>query len=132
MSPELHWTDPVAALVAAVVMIGSFSCIPEPARHRFSAIFVAGAGAAYLSGGLGVWEFAFTALATLCAYRGLDSYRFVGLAWVMHVVWDVLHHLYGDPIVWCAPTSSAQCAIMDSIFAGWYVAGAPSVFGRTS
>jgi hypothetical protein len=35
---------------------------------------IGGAGAAYLSGGgFGVWEFAFTALVTFCAYKGLQS-----------------------------------------------------------
>lgn len=43
------------------------------------AIFVAGAGGAYLNGGLGVWEFPFAALMLYVAYRGLRSYAFIGV-----------------------------------------------------
>ena len=54
-----------SALGVAVVWIAAFSFLREPARHKLSAIMIAGAGAAYLSGGLGAWEFlgcaAFTA-----------------------------------------------------------------------
>jgi Family of unknown function (DUF6010) len=90
---------------------------------------IAGAGAAYLSGGLGVWEFAFTAVVTYCAYIGLNSYRFIGLGWLLHTGWDVMHHLYGNPIVPFVPTSSLGCAICDPIIAAWCFAGAPSVYG---
>jgi hypothetical protein len=121
----MHWSDPVSAILVAVVFILLCSLIPEPQRRNFNAIFVAGAGSAYLSGGLGAWEFGFTTLATLCAYQGLHSYRFIGLAWLMHTGWDVMHHLYGEPIVWCLPTSSLQCAVCDTVLAGWFLGGAP-------
>jgi Family of unknown function (DUF6010) len=56
------------------------SMVTEPARQRFNAIFVAGAGAAYLNGGLGAWEFVYIGIATLIAYKGLSCYRYIGLA----------------------------------------------------
>ena len=89
---------------------------------------VAGAGAAYLGGGLGVWEFPFCALITVLAYRGLKDYRFIAVAWLLHAAWDVAHHLYGNPIVPFAPTSSAGCAICDVALAAWYFLGAPSIY----
>jgi hypothetical protein len=49
----------------------------EPSRRNFNAIMIGGAGAAYSSDGFGVWEFVFTAIVTLCAYKGLQSYRFM-------------------------------------------------------
>lgn len=98
-------------------------------RANFNAVFVAGAGAAYLGGGFGVWEFAFTALVTYCAYRGLRSYAYIGVAWLLHTGWDVLHHLYGNPIVPFAADSSPGCAISDPVIALWFFAGAPSVYG---
>jgi hypothetical protein len=50
------------------------SLIRQPHRRRFNPIMVAGARAAYLSGdGFGLWELAFTIVATYCAYRGLQS-----------------------------------------------------------
>jgi hypothetical protein len=89
---------------------------------------LAGAGAAYLGGGLGAWEFGFCALMTFIAYRGLQDYRFVGAGWVLHTMWDVMHHLYGNPIVPFLAMSSAGCAICDLGLAVWYFAGAPSPY----
>ena len=89
---------------------------------------IAGAGAAYLSGGFGIWEFAFTAVVTYFAYRGLQSYNFIGIGWLYHTGWDVLHHLYGNPIVPFVPASSLGCAICDPVIAFWCFAGAPSVY----
>ncbi len=116
------------ALVVAIVFVFLVSLLKEPARQRFMAIFVAGAGSAYLNGGLGLWEFLFTAVATYVAYRGLESYRFIGAAWLLHTMWDVAHHFYGAPIVFFMPTSSAQCAITDALIALWFFRGAPSVY----
>ena len=92
------------------------------------AIMIGGAGAAYLNGGLGPWEFAFTAVVTYCAYKGLHSYHFIGIGWLLHSGWDVMHHLYGNPIVPFAPTSSLGCAICDPVIALWCFTGAPSVY----
>jgi hypothetical protein len=125
--PELHTFDFIVPILMALVLIVAVSFIREPARQRLMSVFVAGAGAAYLNGGLGLWEFAFTALVTVCAYRGLSSYGFIAAAWLLHTVWDVLHHLYGTPIVFFSPTSSAGCAITDVLIAVWCLLGAPSV-----
>ena len=126
--PEPTLLQIAAAPAIAVAFIAACSLIKEPSRRHFSAIVVAGAGAAYLSGGFGGWEFAFCALMTFVAFRGLGDYRFAGAGWILHTVWDVLHHLYGNPIVPFAPTSSLGCAICDPILAIWYFLGAPSVF----
>jgi|SRR5579859_2965963 len=120
--------DAAAATAVAIAFILLVSLLREPSRQRFMAIFVAGAGAAYLSGGLGAWEFAFTAVATYVAYRGLDSYRFVGIAWLMHSAWDVVHHVWGRPIIDFVPMSSAQCAFTDAVIALWFFAGAPRIY----
>jgi hypothetical protein len=98
----------------------------EEAVRAFQEL-TAGAGAAYLNGGFGKWEFAFTALVTYFAYRGLRSYNFIGIGWLLHTGWDVLHHLYGNPIVPFAPTSSLGCAICDPVIALWCFIGAPSI-----
>ncbi|MBB4699588.1 DUF6010 family protein [Sphaerisporangium siamense] len=104
------------------------SLIPEPNRRRFNAVMVAGAGAAYLSGGgLGGWEFAFTAAVTYCAYRGLESWTFIGVGWLLHTAWDVVHHLNGNPIIPFAFDSSLGCAICDPVIALWCLAGGPSL-----
>ena len=65
---------------------------------------------------------------TYCAYRGLRSYGFIGVGWLLHTGWDVLHHLYGNPIVPFVPDSSLGCAICDPVIALWCFAGGPSVY----
>jgi Family of unknown function (DUF6010) len=105
--------DVLGPVVVALIYISLCSLFREPNRRNFNAVFVAGAGAAYLSGGFGVLEFVFLAAVTYCAYRGLGSYNFIGAGWLLHTGWDVLHHLYGNPIVPFVPDSSLGCAICD-------------------
>ena len=95
---QIHLVDIVAPVVVATLFIVATSAFKEPQRRNFNAIMIAGAGAAYLNGGLGIWEFAFTAVVTYCAYKGLNSYGFIGLGWLLHTGWDVMHHLYGSPL----------------------------------
>ena len=118
----------ISPLLVAGVFILLCGLLREPGRRQFSAIFIAGAGAAYLSGGLGVWEFGFCAVMTFVAYRGRSDYRFIGAGWVLHTGWDIVHHLYGNAIVPFLPMSSAGCAICDLGLAAWYFAGAPSPY----
>ena len=125
--PDVHTPDIVGAIVIGVLFILASSLLKEPKRRQFMAIMIAGAGAAYLNGGLGVWEFVFTAVVTYCAYQGLSSYRFIGAGWLLHTGWDVIHHLYGNPIVPFVPASSFGCAICDLVIAAWCFAGAPAV-----
>ena len=120
----------VAPILVGVIYVSLCSLFKEPSRRHFNAIMVAGAGAAYLNGGFGIWEFAFTAVVTFCAYNGLRSYPFIGIAWLLHTGWDVLHHLYGNPIIPFAPMSSFGCAICDPVIAVWCFAGGPSLVKR--
>jgi len=117
----------VIPILVGFVYVSLCSLFREPSRISFNAIMIAGAGAAYLSGGFGVWEFAFTAVVTFCAYRGLRSYHFIGVGWLLHTAWDVLHHLYGNPIIPFVPTSSLGCAICDPVIAVWCFAGGRSL-----
>ena len=128
LARELQPMAWVGTAVVAVVFVFLMSLIPEPARQRFNAVFVAGAGAAYLNGGLGLWEFPFIGVAVVTAYLGLRSYLFIGVAWLLHTGWDVVHHLYGNPIWHWEPSSSIGCAKFDAVIAIWFLAGAPSVY----
>jgi Family of unknown function (DUF6010) len=121
----MSWLGPV---LIGLVYITLNSLFKEPARQKFNAVMVAGAGAAYLNGGFGPWEFAFTTVLTFCAYHGLRDYRFIGVGWLLHTCWDFAHYLYGNPIVPFVETSSFGCAICDPIIALWCFMGAPSVF----
>ena len=104
-------------VIVAFIYISLCSLFEEPNRRNFNAVMVAGAGAAYLNGGFGIWEFAFTVVVTYCAYKGLKSYNFIGVGWLLHIGWDVLHHLYGNPIVPFVADSSFGCAICDLVIA---------------
>jgi len=126
--PDIQIMDLVGPVPVAILYIAACSFFREPNRRNFNVIMIAGAGAAYLSGGFGKWEFAFTAIVTYFAYRGLRSYNFIGIGWLFHTGWDVLHHLYGNPIIPFAPTSSLGCAICDPVIAIWCFTGAPSAF----
>jgi len=120
--------DYVDALVGAVVFVLVMSLVKEPTRRNLNAIIVAGASSVYLSGGFGPWELVYPAIVTPVVYRGLRSHRFIGLAWLMHSCWDIVHHLWGNPIWPFMPTSSFGCMIFDALSAVWFLAGAPSIF----
>jgi uncharacterized protein DUF6010 len=118
----------VAPVFIGVLYAVLMSLIREPHRRRFNAVMVAGAGAAYLSGGgFGGWEMLYAAVATYVAYRGLDSWTYIGLGWLMHTCWDVLHYLKGHPILPFAHSSSLGCAICDPVIAVWCLRGGPSL-----
>ena len=131
--PALHLFDYVGPAVGAVVFVLIMSLVREPARRNYNALLVAGASSAYMSGGFGAWELPYTAVAGgVVAYLGLGSHRFIGVAWLMHSAWDLLHHLYGNPIWPFMPTSSFGCMIFDVLIATWFLAGAPSVYALAS
>jgi hypothetical protein len=131
LSPQsqipLTWPILLAPLLVAAALIFLISLFKEPGRRKFSAVLLAGAGAAYLSGGLGLAEFAFCVLITFLAYRGLDNYRYIAIGWVLHTCWDLTHHYHGNPIIIFDPTSSIGCAICDLGLAAYYAIGAPAI-----
>src|SRR5215475_950225 len=127
---EITWFYVLVPALNALAFIAIMSLVREPARQRFNAIFVAGAGAAYLNGGLGLWEFVYIGIATLIAYQGLSCYRYIGLAWFFHTGWDAIHHLYASPIWPWMPTSSAGCAAFDTVIGLWLFMNAPPVITR--
>ncbi|GAB3173596.1 DUF6010 family protein [Telluribacter humicola] len=126
--PEFTLVNALAAVLIAFVFIALMSLVKEPGRQKINAILIAGAGGVYWSGGLGIWEFMFGTVMLFVAYKGLQHYYFIGIGWLLHTIWDILHHFYGDPIVYLEPSSSAGCAVCDPILAIWFFFGAPSVW----
>ncbi|RPE44890.1 hypothetical protein EDD90_8147 [Streptomyces sp. Ag109_O5-1] len=119
----------IAPILIGLVYVLVMSLIREPHRRRFNAVMVAGAGAAYLSGGgLGGWEFVFTSVATYVACRGLDSWTFIGIGWLMHTTWDIVHDIKGSPLIPFFLDSSFGCAICDPVIALWCFLGGVSVW----
>jgi hypothetical protein len=74
-----------------------------------------------------MWEIAFAALMVFVAYRALTSYTFVGIGWLLHTCWDIVHHIKGAPILPELSHSSLGCAICDPVIALWAFGGGPSV-----
>ena len=128
--PALVPMDSIGPAMGAVLFVAIMSLVPHPTRRTFNAIFAAGAIGAYIGGSFGVWELLYPVLATPIIYFGLKSYRFIGIAWLMHAAWDLPHHLCGKPIWPYMRTSSFGCMIFDSLIAIWFLAGAPSGFRR--
>ena len=118
----------VGPALQAIAFVLVMSLVREPTRQQLNAILVAGAGSAYMSGGLGYWEYPFIPVATAAAYLGLRSYPWIGIAWLLHVGWDIVHHFYGNPIWPWMPLSSLACATLDTLIGIWFLAGAPSVY----
>jgi hypothetical protein len=119
--------DFVGPALGAAAFVLLMSLVREPARLRLNAVLVAGAAGVYLSGGLGPWELLYPAVALPILYIAFGSHRFVGIAWLMHAAWDLVHHVHGNPIWPFMPTSSFGCSIFDSLIAVWFLAGAPPV-----
>lgn len=128
----LHVTDYALPAVGAVVFVLIMSLPKEPTRRNLNAVIAAGASGVYLSGGLGAWELPFPVVAGGVAYLGLRSPRFIGVAWLMHGSWDVVHHLYGNAVLPFMPTSSFECLIFDALVGIWFLAGAPSLLALAS
>lgn len=116
----------ISPILIGIVYCLLMSLLREPHRRHFNAVMVGGAGAAYLSGGgFGVWELPFVALAAYLAYRGLKSWNFIGIAWLLHTAWDLAHHFKGNPILPFQHNSSIGCAICDPVIALWCLCGGP-------
>ena len=126
--PELDTINYVMPFVVPLVVITLMSLLKEPSRQKLNAIIIGVAAGVYFNGGLGIWEIPFTLIITYCGYRGLTHYYFLGIAWLLHTAWDVVHHLTGNPMLSMMPSSSFECAIIDVLLATWFFLGAPSVF----
>lgn len=114
-------------IVAAGLFVLLVGLVREPARQRTMAVMAAVAGGLYFQGGLGLWELPLGLAVIVFAYKGLTAYWGIGMAWMLHAVSDLVHHLAGVPMVPTMPLSSFGCLIFDPLIALWFFAGAPSI-----
>ncbi|SEQ63702.1 DUF6010 family protein [Microlunatus flavus] len=85
---------------------------------------VAGASGTYLATGtFGPVELLLAALVLVAAYRGLGSWRWIGVAWLLHTGLDLVHHLQGVELLPWARGSALGCAICDPVIALWCFTG---------
>jgi hypothetical protein len=120
----MDYVGPVIGVVAFVLIM---SLVKEPSRRTVNAMLTAGLTGVYMSGGgFGVWELLFPVVTLPLAYAGLRSYAAIAAVWLLHSAWDLLHHLWGNPLWPFMPTSSFGCMIFDAVIAIWFLAGAPS------
>ena len=111
-APPLLVMDYVGPVVSAAIFVVIMSLVKEPTRRTLNAVFVAGASGVYLSGGFGPWELLYPAIAAPVAYLGLRSYRFIGVAWLMHSCWDIL--LCKDKTHMCSMTVRDVLAVHEN------------------
>ena len=127
---------PLAAYIApafqALVFIAIMSLVREPLKRQINVVIAGGFTTIYVNGGFGAWEFVYMAVAMIPAVLGHRSYHCIGVVWLMHTGWDLMHHFYGNPLWHFSELSSLGCAVMDAIVALWFFAGAPSIFSRLS
>ena len=126
--PDFTLLSSIVAVLIAIAFIVVMSFVRDPARQKINAIIIAGAGSVYWNSGLGVWEFLFGSLMLFVAFKGLKHYYFIGIGWLLHTGWDIMHHLFATPIVYLEPSSSAGCAVCDPILALWFFLGAPTIW----
>ncbi|OJV46269.1 MAG: hypothetical protein BGO40_09060 [Chryseobacterium sp. 39-10] len=126
--PDFTLLSSIVAVLIAIAFIVVMSFVREPARQKINAIIIAGAGSVYWNSGLGVWEFLFGSIMLFVAFKGLKHYYFIGIGWLLHTGWDIMHHLFATPIVYLEPSSSAGCAVCDPILALWFFLGAPTIW----
>ena len=128
--PPLAVMDYVGPALGALLFVGVMSLVAEPTRRTLNAIILAGASGVYLSGGFGLWELIYPVIGAAIGFRALQSYRWIAVGWLIHACWDIVHHLWGNPIWPFMPTSAFGCMIFDSMIAVWFLAGAPSFLKR--
>lgn len=124
---EIGLFNYVSPIVGGTFFILLTGFIPETQRQKFHAIVVAVAAGSYLGGILGKLEPLLTIIMAASAFWGLSRWQFIGLAWFLHGVVDLIHHVNGDPVfAWYAP-SSFECIVVDWYFAIWFLIGAPNL-----
>lgn len=128
MDTHFTYINALAAVAIALVFIAVMSLVKEPHRQTINALAIAAAGIIYWSNGLGFYEFPLGIIMLFLAYKGLTDYTYIAIGWLVHTVYDVLHHFYGQPIIPMDPSSSAGCAVCDPILAIWFFFGAPSIY----
>jgi len=122
--------DYVGPIVGAIVFAAVMSLVAEPTRRTLNAVILAGASGVYLSGGFGPWELIYPTIALPIAFSGLRSYRSIGVGWLIHACWDIVHHFWGNPIWPFMPSSAFGCMLFDTMIALWFLAGAPAFLRR--
>ena len=90
--PDFTLINFISSIALAPLFIILMSLVKEPTRQKLNAVIIGFAGGAYYSGGLGIAEYFFGMLLIFMAVKGLTNYNYIGIAWLFHTIWDVIHH----------------------------------------
>src|SRR5688500_7624627 len=129
-STQLAVIDYLGPVTGALLFVAVTTLGKEPTRPSPNVITLAGTSGVCLSGRFWLKELIYPVIGTAIAFRGLRSYRLIGVGWLMHAGWDLAHLLWGNPIWPFMPSSAFGCMIFDSMIALWFLAGAPSFLKR--
>ncbi|MGL4632028.1 MAG: DUF6010 family protein [Leadbetterella sp.] len=119
--------DVLSSILGGIIFIALISFIKEPYRQKIMVVMLGIAGGVYVNNGLGLGMPIAISLG-LFAFKGLNSYRFIALGWLVHTVADIFHHSKGYPMIHNDALSSFGCAIFDVIIAIWFFVNAPSIY----
>lgn len=111
--------------IAFVLVVGA---IKEPIRQKAMAIMLAMAGGMFAYPPYAELGFLWGVGIAVCGYFGLRSYKFIGIGWILHGVWDTFRYSQDAGLVGMGPHSSLGCAVFDPMIALWFFLGAPSVW----
>jgi Family of unknown function (DUF6010) len=127
--PEIHFMSYITSIVIVPLLfwIIPSSFMKEPKRRTFNAIILAVGGGAYFNSGFGYYELIFGAVIGFTAYHSLNNYKFLALGWLFHTIWDIAHHVTGNPMLDYLPSTSFECAITDFLLAIWFWFNAPTI-----
>lgn len=119
--------SPLFNIASIAVFLVLFGTIAEPRRQQAMVVILGVAAGVYIDGGMGWINIAFTIAIGYCAYRGLRSYSWLGMGWLLHTGIDILQHRAGLPIWEVLPHSSFGCAVVDPVIALWCFASGPAL-----
>ena len=112
-------------MLLGVVFVGLMSLLRNDGlRLRVNAAVAVGASGTYIATGtFGPLELVLSTIVLVVAFQGFRSWRWVGVAWLLHTALDIAHAVRGVDLLPWAPNSAVGCAICDPVIALWCFGG---------
>ena len=65
------------------------------------------------------------------SFLGFKSYKFIGVGWIIHTIYDWIHYKNGFPLINGVPGTAFGCAVFDIGIAIYFLFDAPNLFSKT-